>query len=57
MMDIGITQIGARKRLLEGQRQAHIKPWSKESLPLPNIDGQIEVLRLVSWYSENEKKM
>jgi len=46
MMDIGITQIGARKRLLEGQRQAHIKPWSKESLPLPNIDGQIEVLRL-----------
>jgi len=46
MIDMGIKEIGARKRLLEGQRQAHIKSWSKESLPLPNIDGDIETLRL-----------
>eukprot|EP00088_Acartia_fossae_P007272 TRINITY_DN13396_c0_g1_i10.p1 TRINITY_DN13396_c0_g1~~TRINITY_DN13396_c0_g1_i10.p1 ORF type:complete len:490 (-),score=87.32 TRINITY_DN13396_c0_g1_i10:184-1653(-) len=46
MIQMGIAEIGSRKRLLEGQVQAHKRAWSKQSLPLPPLTDQINGLRL-----------
>ena len=42
---IGIAEVGARKRLLEGQAQVHKRTWSKQSVPCVSLQDGIDGLR------------